>query len=99
MALAKRKIVYYIHLVPGGPFRRNRMQKLFLFALLGLCVPSFAASQSQTAPQRSEQNIVKIRPLSLDSVKLTGGPLKTAQDLDAQYLLDLKPDRMLAFLR
>jgi DUF1680 family protein len=39
------------------------------------------------------------RPLPLTDVRLTGGPLKNAQDLDAQYLLDLQPDRMLAFLR
>ena len=38
-------------------------------------------------------------PLPLTDVRLTGGPLKNAQDLDAKYLLDLKPDRMLAFLR
>ena len=32
-------------------------------------------------------------------MRLTGGPLKHAQDLDAEYLLDLEPDRMLAYLR
>jgi DUF1680 family protein len=32
-------------------------------------------------------------------VRLTGGPLKHAQDLDAQYLLKLEPDRMLAGYR
>ena len=32
-------------------------------------------------------------------VRLTGGPLKFAQDLDAAYLLELEPDRMLYFLR
>jgi DUF1680 family protein len=42
---------------------------------------------------------IKAAPLSLDSVHLTGGPLKRAQDLDAAYLLELQPDRMLAFLR
>jgi DUF1680 family protein len=30
---------------------------------------------------------------------LTGGPLKHAQDLDAEYLLKLQPDRMLAYFR
>jgi DUF1680 family protein len=30
---------------------------------------------------------------------LTGGPLKHAQDLDARYLLQLEPDRMLAYYR
>ena len=38
-------------------------------------------------------------PLPLSAVRLTGGPLKHAQDLDAQYLLKLEPDRMLAFFR
>jgi hypothetical protein len=39
------------------------------------------------------------RPLPLSAVRLTGGPLKNAQDLDAQYLLALEPDRMLAGYR
>ena len=39
------------------------------------------------------------RPLPLSAVRLTGGPLKHAQDLDAQYLLKLEPDRMLAYYR
>jgi DUF1680 family protein len=39
------------------------------------------------------------RPLPLGAVRLTGGPLKRAQDLDAQYLLALDPDRMMALHR
>ena len=39
------------------------------------------------------------RPLPLGEVRLTGGPLKHAQDLDARYLLALDPDRMLAGYR
>lgn len=39
------------------------------------------------------------RPLPLTAVRLTGGPLKRAQDLDAKYLLALEPDRMLAGYR
>jgi hypothetical protein len=39
------------------------------------------------------------RPLPLAAVRLTGGPLKHAQDLDAAYLLRLEPDRMLANFR
>lgn len=39
------------------------------------------------------------RLLPLTAVRLTGGPLKKAQDLDAAYLLSLDPDRMLAFYR
>ncbi len=40
-----------------------------------------------------------VRPLPLTAVRLTGGPLKHAQDLDAAYLLSLEPDRLLAFYR
>lgn len=39
------------------------------------------------------------RPIPLSKIRLTGGPLKTAQDLDAKYLLELEPDRMMAGLR
>jgi uncharacterized protein len=39
------------------------------------------------------------RPLPLSAVRLTGGPLKQAQDLDADYLLKLEADRMMAFYR
>ena len=38
-------------------------------------------------------------PLPLSAVRLTGGPLKRAQELDADYLLKLEPDRMLAYYR
>ena len=37
--------------------------------------------------------------LPLSAVRLTGGPLKRAQDLNAAYLLKLEPDRMLYHLR
>ena len=39
------------------------------------------------------------RPLPLSAVRLTGGPLKHSQELDASYLLALEPDRMLAGYR
>jgi DUF1680 family protein len=38
-------------------------------------------------------------PLPLAEVRLIGGPLKHAQELDADYLLKLEPDRMLYYLR
>jgi len=41
----------------------------------------------------------RARPIALTDVRLTGGPLKHAQDLNGQYLLSLEPDRMMAFLR
>src|SRR5678815_826103 len=39
------------------------------------------------------------RPLPLSSVRVTGGPLKRAQDLNADYLLKLEPDRMMSYSR
>jgi DUF1680 family protein len=39
------------------------------------------------------------RPLPLSAVRLTGGPLHLAQELDAEYLLKLEPDRIVFFLR
>ena len=39
------------------------------------------------------------RPLPLPAVRVTGGPLKRAQDLNAEYLLKLEPDRMMAYYR
>lgn len=39
------------------------------------------------------------RPLPLSAVCLMGGPLKRAQDVNAQYLLLLEPDRMMAYFR
>src|SRR5215831_20684746 len=57
------------------------------------------------APARQIKNSISpaipdvARPLPLSAVRLTGGPLKQAQDLDARYLLSLEPDRMLALYR
>src|SRR2546430_895062 len=43
--------------------------------------------------------VTRARALPLSAVRLTGGPLKHAQELDRQYLLALEPDRMLAYYR
>jgi DUF1680 family protein len=66
------------------------------FAVLA---PWLASAQPANPALDFEQRLVKARPLPLDSVRLTGGPLKHAQDLELEYLLALEPDRMLAFLR
>jgi len=42
---------------------------------------------------------LRARPLPLNRVRLLGGPLKHAQDLNARNLLQLEPDRMLAYYR
>ena len=51
----------------------------------------------EAAPSPRER--VRGRPVPLTRVRLTGGPLKRAQDADAAYLLSLDPDRMMAFYR
>ena len=45
------------------------------------------------------EDIVQAKPLPLTTVRLTGGPFKHAQDLNARYLIELEPDRMLAYYR
>ena len=46
-----------------------------------------------------EKTLLQARPLDISHVRLLGGPLKQAQDLDAEYLLKLEPDRMMAGYR
>jgi hypothetical protein len=74
------------------------------FLLLGLIfvgalAPGLVLGQAPNAARASEAKIITVRPLALEDVRLTGGPLKHAQELDAAYLLELQPDRMLAYLR
>src|SRR5258707_5540038 len=72
--------------------RKLGIQVVVLCSLLQALTLAHAA----TNPDKVQ---LKAVPLPLSSVRLTGGPLKKAQDLDAAYLLELQPERMLAFLR
>jgi DUF1680 family protein len=68
----------------------------------GQIFPSTATASGtygMTWPNQAITNAVPLvaRPLDLADVRLTGGPLKHAQDLDAAYLLGLEPDRMLYY--
>ncbi|MBU4329485.1 MAG: glycoside hydrolase family 127 protein, partial [Acidobacteria bacterium] len=68
--------------------------------LLVLTVPCSAWAEGQNpAVKAFEEKILQARPFPLDKVRLTGGPLKRAQDITAEYLLKLDPDRMLAGYR
>ncbi|MBL8984556.1 MAG: glycoside hydrolase family 127 protein, partial [Gemmatimonadetes bacterium] len=64
-----------------------------------------AADEPASAPPRTspalemERRLTKAQPVPLGMVRLTGGPLKKAQEVTAQYLLALDPDRMMAFYR
>ncbi len=66
--------------------------------ILAFHYPMFAEG-GDPAVAAFESRIVQARPLDLTYVRLLGGPLKHAQDLDAKYLLELEPDRMLAHYR
>ncbi|MEZ5290902.1 MAG: glycoside hydrolase family 127 protein [Vicinamibacterales bacterium] len=56
-----------------------------------------AAPRAALAGWRAAPAVATAIPLT--AVRLTGGPLKAAQDRDAAYLLSLDPDRLLAFYR
>ena len=72
----------------------SRPSSLALVAAFGLFLFPFAAAGPVTTAVSP-----KARPIPLRDVRLTGGPLKQAQDRNAAYLLSLSPDRMMAFLR
>jgi DUF1680 family protein len=60
-------------------------------------VPASALPAERTdGPRRP---ILAARRLPLEGVRLLGGPLKQAQEADIRYLLQLEPDRMLAYYR
>ena len=82
--------------VPGF---RMRTSVLLLSSLICLTVCLRASGQNTNPAQLAERRTVKLDALPLNHVRLTGGPLKTAQEADAKYLLELQPDLMLAFLR
>ena len=71
-----------------------------LCILIGLltCAELICAG-AVNAQQQSPSFLDIARPLPLSAVRITGGPLKHAQDLNAEYLLKLEPDRMLAYYR
>ena len=69
---------------------------------LTLIVPCLISALTfVNAQQQKIKNAIPYaaRPLPLSAVRVTGGPLKRAQDLNAEYLLKLEPDRMMAFYR
>jgi uncharacterized protein len=61
-----------------------------------ICLLFVSAAQAQ-AIRNAIPDVA--RPLPLSAVRVTGGPLKRAQDLNAEYLLKLEPDRMMAYYR
>ncbi len=84
----------------------NRRSALKLGLSAG-ALPLLASSPLRAEPEstfadaagRAQESAVRVRPLPLTAVRLQGGPLKEAQDADRRYLLQLEPDRMLAYYR
>src|SRR5882672_6722598 len=68
-------------------------------SLLRLLIVALLIAGTASAQQIKNAIPDVARPLPLSAVRLTGGPLKRAQDLDVEYLLRLEPDRMLAYYR
>jgi DUF1680 family protein len=73
--------------------RRDALKALGASAALYTCAPVRAHIPE---PKPLEP---KVRYFGLDRVRLGDGPFLTAQKLDAEYLLKLEPDRMLANFR
>ncbi len=67
--------------------------------ILKLAIVTLLVGNSAGAQQIRNAIPETAHPLPLSAVRLTGGPLKRAQDLTADYLLKLEPDRMLAYYR
>ncbi len=78
---------------------RRTLLKMGLTAGAAPSLAGLPILASPLDPTRPRDEAVPARPLPLHDVRLTGGPLKHAQDLDARYLLELEPDRMLAYYR
>ena len=67
---------------------------------LKLAIVALVSSGGATSARQVKNAVpVLARPLPLSAVRLTGGPLKRAQDLDSEYLLKLEPDRMMSYYR
>ncbi len=72
---------------------------LLRFCLVLCAALIFGCTLSASAQPTRRAVPLKAAPLPLNDVRLTGGPLLHAQQLDAAYLLSLSPDRMLSYYR
>jgi DUF1680 family protein len=86
------------------PTQKNRLLMILSLVCITFLLLSstncLAFTEAQDPDVRAfEAEILLARPIPLNKVRLLGGPLKRAQDLTAEYLLQLEPDRMLAGYR
>ena len=79
---------------------RRRFIQLSAAVASAATLPAFVFAEAHHPSVRAvEDKLIKARPIALGKVRILGGPLKTAQDLTAKYLLELDPDRMMAYYR
>lgn len=95
--------VYYMHAVQETTVKKFAQVFLAVFSFVLISAATQAQQPEEQTPENpaiaSEDSILKAHPISMTDVRLTGGPLLHAQQLDEKYLLELEPDRMLAYLR
>ncbi|MFC2141744.1 glycoside hydrolase family 127 protein [Acidobacteriota bacterium] len=72
---------------------------LSVLSLVMICQGTSFAEIQDPDVKAFEERTLQARPLPLNQVRLLGGPLKRAQDVTVEYLLQLEPDRMLAGYR
>jgi DUF1680 family protein len=70
-----------------------------LAATLAASAASLCARLSRAADAAPAAIALAVTPIPLENVRLTGGPLKHAQDLGVQNILRLEPDRLLFHFR
>ncbi len=66
---------------------------------LGPLAGSAALAEEVVAAKPVTNRMRLAQPVPLERVRVTGGPLKHAQELTRKYLLELDPDRMMAYYR
>jgi uncharacterized protein len=75
------------------------LQSLLVSAMASIALVGLESQQQVFADPVPPAVPDVARPLPLTDVRVTGGPLQRAQELNAEYLLKLEPDRMLAYYR
>ncbi|HEY2378681.1 MAG TPA: glycoside hydrolase family 127 protein [Gemmatimonadaceae bacterium] len=79
--------------------RRGFLQASAVTAAAVALDPRAALGASPRAAPAPANERVIAHPVALSKVRIIGGPLKRAQEADMKYLLELEPDRMMAFYR
>ncbi len=89
--------------ISGKAFLNEATAFLMITILVtALTLPALGQTFVQPVDKQAratQERLVQALPVPLNKVRLTGGPLLRAQQLTAEYLLKLEPDRMLALYR